>query len=189
MAEPVFKRIDKGDGTFEYQEVTDATELPDELVKANPLYTGVLNETIQRRKTIKELTTKISSVAEGKEDAKEDKPEPKSDAPAPVVLDEAALFEKFKQSLLGELAVETIEQKKAREAKEKAVNEAMSANGLVSPNLRLIVANSENPAETAQLLAQSGYRFDPVDGGEVPSVKSTEVSSILDSFKKKYAGK
>jgi hypothetical protein len=189
MATPVFKRIDNADGTFTYEEVKDATELPEELVKANPLYKGVLDETIQRRKTINDLKAKITTVVSD-EKPEDEKPVVKAvETPSVQPLDEDALFAKFRERILAETTVETKAERQAREQKEAAVNQAMEANGLSSPELRKVIAESANPAETAKLLAKSGYRFDDVSAGEVPSVKSTEVSGILDNFKKKYAGK
>jgi hypothetical protein len=149
----------------------------------------VLDETIQRRKTINDLKAKITTVVSD-EKPEDEKPVVKAvETPSVQPLDEDALFAKFRERILAETTVETKAERQAREQKEAAVNQAMEANGLSSPELRKVIAESANPAETAKLLAKSGYRFDDVSAGEVPSVKSTEVSGILDNFKKKYAGK
>lgn len=180
----VFKQVDKGDGTFEYVEVT-AAELPEEIVKETPQYKTVLDESVKRRKIIQDLKRPVVTNDDETEIVKE-VPTPKTETPAPAV-DKDALYDEFRTRMLNEMNVETKAAKTAREQHEANVDAAMKAHKLSSPEIRLVVSASANPAETAALLAKSGYRFDDVQGGETQiDIKSEPVTDIIGRLKKRF---
>lgn len=180
--EKAFKSVTADDGTVSYVEITDATELPVELVKANPEYVSVLDQSVKRRKIIQDLKKPV--VVTNAEDTEVVTEVPKTEEKpvvTPPILDKAALFAEFR----AQLATETQAEQTARETRQKDLAKILSDNGL-SASLLPALETSTNPGETAKLLAKSGYRFDDIEGGEVPTVKSATVSSVVEKWKEKY---
>ncbi len=185
MSEKIFKQVDKGDGAYEYVEVT-AAELPEEIVKDHPQYKTVLKESIDRRKVIQDLKKAVVTNEDETAIVQETSPA-KEVVTASASVDKEALYEEFRTRLLGETTVETKADKTAREQRETLVTQAMSDNGLSSPELREIIVNSPDPKKTAELLAKSGYRFDDVLGGEVLDIKASKpVNEAIASLKKRF---
>lgn len=181
MADKIYKPVTADDGTVSYVEITDANELPETLVKDTPQYKSVLDESVKRRKIIQDLKKPVVTNEDETEIVKPTEEKPVVTPPTPV-LDKAALFAEFK----AQLETETKAEKEAREQKQADLSKILADNGL-SLSLMPALETSTDPATTAKLLAKSGYRFDDVAGGEVPSVKSSQVGDILANWKKKYA--
>lgn len=182
MPEPIFKRVVGDDGKETFVEVKEATELPEELVKATPMYKQVLDESIKRRQIIQSLKKPVVVTNEDDTEVVADAPkEEKPIVATPAAVDEDALFQKFETRLTAKQQAE----KEAREKRETEITTALSANGLPE-KMRAALETSTNPNETAKIIAQAGYRFDDVEAGEVPTIKSKPVDEAVQNFMKKY---
>jgi cell division protein FtsX len=185
----IYKAVTNDEGAVVYVDVTP-DDIPDELIRGTKVHKETVAESIKRRNRAQKAEEMLQTLA--KSDSNDEVPEvPAADkpvvTPAPV-LDKAALYAEFKQQLIAETGVETVEQKQARIARQEEINKLLKDNGL-SESVRLALETSTNPAETAKVLAQSGYRFDRVEGGEIPRTSTGAYDDIISRLNEKFQGK
>lgn len=169
MAYFVKREIDGKPGEFEYVEVADnEIVLPDDavnkLVVGHPKYRDVLEESIKRKENIRKLAEDLKKLEAEREepeastqDVQGEQQQAQNNAPT---LDVDALYAQIAERLEKEAQAKL----KAKTEAEANLRELAKKHGLGAGALT-ILANSQNPEETAAYLAKSQYRFDEVSGG------------------------
>lgn len=140
-----------------------ATALPEEVVKATPTAKALLEETIQRRQTIKQLKDALAEkpAEQPKADAK---PDASTDAPewAKTLIEKVSAFEKQTQA----------------QKVEAAIQAALTTNKLPAEARKFIVGDTpEAVAQSAADLAKMFTPSDPTSAGNPAGVGGGDIQS------------
>lgn len=188
MAEKIVKAVTDDEGVTTYVDITP-DDIPAEIIRKTKVHADTVAESIKRRTRAQKAEEALQTLAKSDTDEEEpDNPADKVETPVTPPLDEAALYARFKTQLIAETGVETVVERQVRVTREAEIDKLMKDNGL-SDKLKPALVTSSNPAETAKLLAQSGYRFDPVEGGEIPRKSTGAYDGVIASLNERFQGK
>lgn len=152
---PYFRKNDAG----EYVEVPDEElEIPEAVVKAHPVYKGVLAESIERRKELKALKdaqqAQPVTEASGTQTPEPAKPDP---------VDVSKVIEEATSKVVERLTAQQ-RQEQAFEADLAAIIAAEHLPADIAPVLRAF-GSVDAARQHAKTLAAAGLRFDPTPSG------------------------
>jgi len=184
----LFTKVTDDEGNESYVPVTEETEveLPETLIKAHPeyqrvstLYGKAVDESKKRLTRAQKAEQMIKELADDTEKPEGDD-EPKDDGkPANVPLDVDALTEKIFERLIER----NTQEQTAQQKKDAEIADLITKHKLAGvQDVVKILANSSNPAETAELLGRSAAKFDTSQsGGEtIPTnIDEMDFSGVL----------
>ena len=133
-----------------------------EFVKSTDEYSKLLEESIDRRKKIAELKAKLAEkeTEEPVTPPVTEKPTEPPPSPTTPPLDVDGLYEEFRKRL----ELEKLEKERKELERRENLAKLAKDKGL-GERVLPILEKSSNPEETANLLLQSGFRFDNASGG------------------------
>lgn len=135
----------------------ETLEVADEAFFADSRYQKVVNESVDRRKKIRELNKQIKDLQVV--DAEDE--EPVEEAPAPATMTPDQIIE---------AAIAKIDQRNAAETAAKTARntqlEALLTKHKLPKTMLPALEKSNDPEGTAEILGRTSMRFDDVTGGE-----------------------
>lgn len=165
----LFKQVIAEDGTTSYEAVTlTAEDLEPELVKGTALYKDLLNESIERRHTIKDLKTQLSEAQPAEQ-------EPQQTEPNPF---EGMTLEDITGKVLETLSAQQAQEAQAKQERDATIESLMKEHS-VPDSLRSVLANSNDMAATARDLGAARMSFDNSSGGDAGDSSEDLLASAL----------
>lgn len=174
MAE-IFEKIVGDDGIETYR-VVDNLE---PLIKESEPYKRVLQESIERRKTIQELKRSVSAV-----DAADEKPEVK-DTP---VVDKPELNMEDLEKIVAKRVLEVIKNQQEAEARREADLDALLSQHGLNKDDRAFIAASPDPKAAAEYLGRRIKQFPTPNERSIAPQTDTEVKDFQGRIHAKMFG-